>query len=451
MLATTSNTTGGYSHDLDIAESLALGLTALVAVVGALVLSVVLHAVFSRLGRRSVVATDLARRGRRPVRLLLAVLAVHQVAHRSLGTNEWLHVVRSVLDLALIASVAWVVAALAFVGEDVVLARYRVDVADNRHARRVRTQVTFLRRITVGVIIVLTVAAMLWTIPGARQFGAGIFASAGLLSVVAGLAAQTSLANVFAGLQLAFTDALRVDDVVVVQGEWGRIEEITLTYVVVHLWDDRRLVLPSTWFTSTPFENWTRKDSQLLGIVMLEVDWSTDFDAMREELRRTVEGDELWDGRVSVLQVTDAVGSYVQVRILVSAQDGPTVFDLRCHVREAMVRWLASSDPAGLPRLRVDGVPDTLADRLQRPAPRTPATAPLPAVAPPGPGQASRDDSLFTGSLDAVERSRRFSGPSEADQAERAAHDRAAHGSSARDGDETQVLPAVPESPRPRG
>ncbi|TNM64683.1 mechanosensitive ion channel [Streptomyces sp. NP160] len=406
------------------------------AALGALLLGMVVHAVVLRIGRRSVIARTLAARLKGPFRWILVTLAVQQVFVRSTGNDGWLQAMRTVLLLAVIACIGWLLAKVVLVVEDLLLEKFRVDVADNRHARRVRTQIIFLRRIALLVIALLTVGAMLWTFPEARVVGTGIFASAGLLSVVAGLAAQSSLSNVFAGLQLAFTDALRVDDVVVVEGEWGRIEEITLTYVVVHIWDDRRLVLPSTYFTSTPFEHWTRKDSQLLGVVLLEVDWRTDFDAMREELHRVVEADELWDHRVVVLQVTDAVNTFVQVRILVSAQDGPTIFDLRCHVREAMVRWLVASNPEGLPRLRL-ARPDEeeaaqaalRAERVQpAPAPGshdpkaprrtsgvpTPATQVLPPVQPD-----RRDDSLFTGSMEAVERSRAFAGPSEAEQADR--------------------------------
>ena len=194
--------------------------------------------------------------------------------------------------------------------EDAALQRYRIDVADNRHARRVRTQVQVLRRITVAILVLCAIAAILLTFPSARALGASLLASAGLISIVAGLAAQSSLANVFAGLQLAFTDAIRVDDVVVVADEWGRIEEITLTYVVVHVWDDRRLILPSTYFTTTPFENWTRRAADLLGTVELDVDWEVPVEAMRAELTRLLQDTDLWDRRVGILQVTDAVGGH---------------------------------------------------------------------------------------------------------------------------------------------
>jgi hypothetical protein len=238
--------------------------------------------------------------------------------------------------------------------EDLGLKRYRTDVRDNRAARRMRTQVLILRRLTVSVVVVVALGAALLSFPGVRAVGASLLASAGLISVVAALAAQSTLANVFAGIQLAFSDAIRLDDVVIAEEEWGWIEEITLSYVVVRLWDDRRMVLPSTYFTSTPFQNWTRRNSELLGAVEMDVDWGVDVGAMRAELERVVGDTDLWDGRTQVLQVTDAVGGAVRVRALVTAVDAGTLFDLRCHVREQLVSWVQRQDTPGLPRTRVE-------------------------------------------------------------------------------------------------
>ncbi len=345
-------------------------LALVLAVAAALAVSVVLRLVVRGPAQRHPVVEDMSRRGRRPLRLALVLLAVWLTVDQNwvgLGDNYRRALTSSahVVGLALSGVLAWLVAVLAFVVEDLLLARYRVDVEDNRRARRVRTQVSLLRRLTVVVVTVIAVATMLLSLPGARTAGASVFASAGLLSVVAGLAAQTSLANVFAGLQLAFTDGLRVDDVVVVQQQWGRVEEITLTYVVVHIWDDRRLILPSTYFTTTPFENWTRQNSDLLGVVDLDLDWTAPFDEMRQELRRILAETDLWDTRVGILQVTDAVSSFVHVRVLVSGRDGPTVFDLRCHVRESLVRWLQREHPYALPTVRHEPA----AERPAAPAP----------------------------------------------------------------------------------
>jgi hypothetical protein len=323
------------------------------AVLLALAVSVLLHRMARRIGRHSEIVADLAQRGKRPTRLTLVLVAL-LVGLTSTAEQTWTGAALRVSNVALIAGIAWCVTVLAFAFEDLALARYRMDIVDNRHARRVRTQVTLLRRITVAIISIIAGASMLMTFPSVRVAGASIFASAGVVGIVAGLAAQTSLSNVFAGLQLAFTDAIRVDDVVVVEKEWGRIEEITLTYVVVHIWDDRRMVLPSTYFTTTPFQNWTRKESAVLGAVELDLDWAIPIDEMRAEMHRVLDATDLWDKRVCVLQVTDAIDDHIRIRVLVSGKDGPTVFDLRCHMREALVRWVQHNHPTALPRTRIE-------------------------------------------------------------------------------------------------
>ena len=218
-----------------------------------------------------------------------------------------------------------------------------VEIVDeDRQWRRIRTQVTVLRRLAMALVMILGGAAILMTFPRFSDIGTTVFASAGVLSVVAGLAAQTSLGAVFAGMQIAFSGAIRVGDVVELEkGQWwGRIEEITLSYVVVRLWDERRLVLPCTYFTTEPFENWTRSATEIMGAVEFDVDFSVPFADMRAELDRLLAESELWDGRRGVLQVTDAVGGMVRVRIVVSAPNAGALFDLRCAVREGMVNWV---------------------------------------------------------------------------------------------------------------
>jgi small-conductance mechanosensitive channel len=346
--------------EIENATDVLVTLGAVVAgLVAAFLLGSILSAVVRRTGHRSALLRDLSRRLRKPDRAVLMVIAVWVAVRLTTEPSDpWVPAVEHVLVIALIGVGAWWVGALAFVLEDSAIQRYRIDTVDNRHARRVRTQITVLRRLTVAVIVVCAVAAVLLTFPGARAAGASIFASAGLISIVAGLAAQTSLANIFAGMQIAFTDAIRVDDVVVLEGEWGRIEEITMTYVVVHLWDDRRLILPSTYFTTSPFQNWTRRAADLLGTVELDLDFEAPVGEMRTELRRLLSLTELWDERVGILQVTDAVGGLVRVRALVSAHDAPTLFDLRCYVREGLVDWVQRAAPWAMPRTRFE-VPGT--------------------------------------------------------------------------------------------
>lgn len=368
-------------------------LAVILALVLAFVLATVITGVVRRVGRRSVLVGDFSRRMRRPLRGLLMVVAVwvaiRLVTDPAVG---WLPAVEHLMLILFIIMGSWFIGALAFVAEDSALKRFRTDVPDNRHARRVRTQISVVRRLTVALIVVLAVSGVLLTFPQARAAGASLLASAGLISIVAGLAAQTSLANVFAGMQIAFTDAIRVDDVVVLEGEWGRIEEITMTYVVVHLWDDRRLIMPCTYFTATPFQNWTRRAAELLGTVEIDLDWDVPLAPMRAELKRLLEASPLWDHRVGILQVTDATGGYVRVRALASAADAGTLFDLRCYIREGLVDWLHRVAPQGVPRTRLmRAAPDVErildepgadADALVGAAPSAPGAGPAAAGSP---------------------------------------------------------------------
>jgi small-conductance mechanosensitive channel len=325
----------------------------------ALVIAVVLVALVTLplrfAARRGAWDPTLLGRLRRPFRALVLVGALAAVAATSLPPDiaEWRDGILHGLGILGIVCGGWLLAGLVGFFFARTLRRFPTAVADNRVARRVHTQIAILRRVIFAVIVVVTVGAVLLTFPGVSGIGASLLASAGVLSVVAGIAAQSTLGNVVAGIQLAFSDAIRVDDVVVVESEWGRIQEITLTYVVVHIWDDRRLVLPSTYFTTTPFENWTRRTSELLGTVELDVDWQVSVDAMREQLARVLADEPLWDQRSSALQVTGATGDRVRVRIVVTAADAPSLWDLRCNVREEMVAWVRDQQPDALPRTRV--------------------------------------------------------------------------------------------------
>ena len=343
-------------------------LTALFVVVVATGAAIVLveftHWLLGRIGKRSVLAADLARTAHRPFLTAMILFAVQQSLRASAGAFPGRGGVLHALIILFIAAFAWLVGALVLVLEDVALARWRTDVPDNLRRRRFKTQVVILRRVTVAAIVVLALGVALMTFPGIRTLGASVLASAGLVSVIAALAAQSTLGNVFAGLQLAFSDAVRVDDVVVVEGEWGRIEELTLTYVAVQIWDDRRLLLPTSYFTSKPFENWTRTGSAVLGTAEMDVDWSVPVEPMRAELRSVCEGSQLWDRRVCVLQVTDAIGGMIRLRALVSAADAPSLWDLRCLVRERLVAWVWEHQRHALGCAR--------SVRRARPAPRSP-------------------------------------------------------------------------------
>lgn len=375
-----------------------------VAVVSALVLTTIVSGIVKLALRRRSWGQSFVRHARRPFRTIVLIIALWIAIDRffplglaggDAATNTaWDAVIDRVAAIGSIAAAAWLLIELVRFATEMALGHYRIDVPDNRIARRIRTQVLILRRVAVVIIVIIAIGAALLTFPAIQTFGASVLASAGIASIVAGLAAQSVLANMFAGIQLVFSEALRVDDVVVADGQWGRVGEITLSYVVLDLWDDRRLVLPCTYFTTTPFENWTRRGSELLGAVEMDLDWNVSPAAMRAHLHDVLEKTDLWDRRTSVLQVTDAVAGYVRVRILVTAKDAPTLFDLRCLVREAMVTWVQRTMPQAVPVQRI-----VMSD----------ATAPghhidHPITHDPTP----TNDGLFTGSAEAERRASTF-------------------------------------------
>ncbi len=368
------------------------GIATLIGVAAATVVAGVAAVTLRVITRRRRWAGVLSRQSRAPFRMLLLVVALWGAVQTTFPDATWRSILAQILTILIIAASAWLLASLVVVATDVALGRYRIDVPDNRVARRIRTQTLIVRRLAIALIVIIGIGAALLTFDSVRAVGASVLASAGIASVVAGLAAQSVLANVFAGLQIVFSDALRVDDVVVADGEWGRVGEITLSYVVLDLWDDRRLVLPCTYFTTTPFENWTRRGSELLGAVEMDLDWNVSPERMREHLHDVVERTDLWDGRTAVLQVTDAVAGYVRVRILVTAKDAPTLFDLRCLVREAMVSWVQRTMPQALPVQRV-----VMADAGAQPPHDRHGADPT-----------STHDGLFTGSIEAERRASTF-------------------------------------------
>ncbi|BDZ55114.1 mechanosensitive ion channel family protein [Agromyces marinus] len=328
---------------------ISLGVAALAAFLVSTIAALILRAAARRSDRVGI----LIRRARWPFRTVLLLAGTWIATAISFPEAPWRPAVDHAYLIAMIAAGAWLVAQSFLFLADLGVSRYRLDVADNRVARRIHTQFQIIRRLVVVVIVVVAIGAILLTFPGVRAVGASVLASAGIASIVAGLAAQSVLSNMFAGIQIAFSEAIRVDDVVVVEGEWGRIREITLSYVVVVTWDDRTLVLPCTYFTTKPFENWTKYGSDLIGAVEFDVDWRVSTDAMREELDRILAGTDLFDGRTSVIQVTDATGGLVRVRVTVSADDSAALWDLRCLVREELVEWLRDEDAAALPQQRV--------------------------------------------------------------------------------------------------
>ena len=255
--------------------------------------------------------------------------------------------------MLLIATLGWSCIRLFDTWRDTLALHHRIDVADNLRARRVITQVLIIRRIAVVLVVIATVAAMLMTFPQVRALGATLFASAGVAGLLLGLAARPAVTNILAGLQVALTEPIRIDDVVVVEGEWGWIEEIRTTYVVVKIWDQRRLMLPLSYFIEKPFQNWTRRTADLLATVTLYVDYITPVDEIRQELHSILRRSPLWDGKVWALQVTDATAQTLQLRALMSVSNSSSAWDLRCLVREDLVKYLQERRPDCLPHTRI--------------------------------------------------------------------------------------------------
>lgn len=295
----------------------------------------------------------LVRRLKGPSRWLAAALALSSV-QPLLGLDEdGQYLWTRVAGLIYPALIGWLAAALLGVFLDTVQVRADITVQDNLRARRRRTRAGILYRVGVFVVLLVTFCLMLMSIPSVRSVGVTLIASAGLAGLAVGAAAQPALKNLIAGVQMAFTEPVRIDDVVIVEGEWGRIEEIRLTFVVVKLWDERRLVVPVSQFLEKSFQNWTRETSQLLGAVIWHVDPATDIQRMRDKLGDIIRDNPRWDRRFWNLQVTETGPDYVQVRALVTASDASTAFDLRCDVREAMLNFLRTEMADAIMRRRV--------------------------------------------------------------------------------------------------
>jgi len=331
----------------------ATALLALVAVLVAIVFHYVAGTVLRRATRGALVLHSMLVAVERAAGAALPLIGLQMVWQVAPDNLPLINSVRHLNGVLLIAALTWfVMAAIAGLGEGVIK-RYPVtDVEDNLQARRVHTQARVLTRTAMVMVLIAGTAMALMTFPGARQVGASLLASAGVLGIVAGLAARPVFSNLISGLQLALAQPIRLDDVLIVKGEWGRVEEITGTYVVLRIWDDRRMVIPLQWFIENPFENWTRTSSQLLGAVVLHLDYATPMDALRAEAGRVVAAAPEWDRRVCVVQVQDATERAMQVRVLVSAAHAGKLWDLRCRVREELLGWLARTHPHCLPQLR---------------------------------------------------------------------------------------------------
>lgn len=303
---------------------------------------------------------DLLERIKSPIHVLIPLVGLQSVWRSAPETLKIAGTVDHLITLGIIGTIIWLGLRIVDAGRQVIFKRHPIQVSDNRVARRIHTQTQVLVHILSFFVILFGIAAMLMTFPGAKQIGASLLASAGLAGLAVGFAAKPVLGNLIAGLQIALTQPLSLDDVVIVENEWGRIEEITSTYVVVRIWDERRLIVPLQYFIENPFQNWTRESAQILGSLFIWVDYSMPLDPLRKELDNLCKQvPDLWDGRVAIIQVTETSERSIQLRILVSSANSGKNWDLRCYLRENLIHFITAKYPDYLPQLRTNLIQDS--------------------------------------------------------------------------------------------
>jgi small-conductance mechanosensitive channel len=335
--------------------ALAFGILTVAAVVG-----IVAHYILFKILKglcvylKNLAADLFIRHCRSIMRWLFILTAVRLVLPALELPQRFADPLSQLFALAMIALFSVTLIKLSWVLNDYIISRFDVAAKDNLSARKIHTQLSILRRIFATIVIVIAVSTTLMTFDRVRSFGAAILASAGIVSIIIGIAAQKTIGTLIAGSQIAITQPIRIDDVVIVENEWGRVEEITLTYVVVKIWDLRRLIVPINYFVEKPFQNWTRVSADLLGTVFIYADYSVPVEAIRDELRSILEKSHFWDKKYSGLQVTDAANRAVELRALVSAADSSNLWDLRCEVREKLIAFIQKNYPSSLPKLRAE-------------------------------------------------------------------------------------------------
>src|SRR5579885_1894025 len=312
------------------------------------------HSLIRLAGKRSAFLQQLLRRGQGPASAFVVIFALGVALPAARFPLAITLMIANALLILFILTIGWGAAIAMDIAITLYLRRFRTDVDDHLLARKHVTQMRLLQRVATILLGIVTVAAALMTLPAVRQYGVSLFASAGAAGLVLGLAARPVLSNLLAGIQIAMTQPIRVEDVVIVEGEWGWIETITSTYVVVRLWDLRRMIVPLSYFIEKPFQNWTYQSSDLIGSVFLRVDYTVPIDRLRAKLERVVQANPQWDRKVVVLQVTDTPDSFVELRALVSARNSGDLWDLRCAVREQLIAFLQAEYPQALPRQRVE-------------------------------------------------------------------------------------------------
>ena len=354
MLATYKATSAELLKSLTFIPN---GVIAVLVLAAAVVVALIVRRVADKLLRRVLSVRypflySLLLRMEGPLRLALVLFALNIAVVIAPLDPEIGDLLGHLLRIAFISMIGWMVIGAFNIAADIYLRRYDIAAADNLLARKHVTQARILASAVRTLVVVITVAAALMTIPAVRQFGISLFASAGIAGIVVGLAARPMLSNLIAGIQLAVTQPIRLDDAVIIENEWGWIEEIGSTYVVVRLWDWRRMIVPLTYFIEKPFQNWTRESASLIGTVLLRLEFTAPIDRIRAAAEQIVKASKLWDGRVFSAQVTDSDAHSLELRVLASAATSGGTFDLRCEIREKLFAFLAHEIPEALPRVR---------------------------------------------------------------------------------------------------
>lgn len=270
-------------------------------------------------------------------------------------SNFWVgSFVITIRHILILACSCWIIIEIVRILKNRLLKKFDMSSKDNLESRKLHTQINLLEKVIIFIVVLITIGLILISFDGIKKIGIGIFASAGVLGIIVGLSAQKIVGAVLAGIQIAITQPFRIDDAVVVENEWGWIEEINLTYVVVRIWDKRRLVLPTSYFLEKPFQNWTRTTADIIGTVFIYTDYTISVEVLRLELSRLLKTCELWDKKVNVVQVTDSKENYMEIRILVSAKNSPEAWDLRVYVREKMIEFIQKNYPESLPKTRIN-------------------------------------------------------------------------------------------------
>jgi small-conductance mechanosensitive channel len=335
---------------------LALCAVMLLAIAAGFVVQAIGLRILKRIVRHFTMTSSLVNSTSAPMRVVMPLIFLQMALTALPDDAPFIGRIRHTVGLLLIASLTWLIMRCIAGVTATIVALQPITVADNLHARAIQTQARVIGRSLMGLVLLIGISLMLMTFPEIRSLGASLLASAGLAGIAAGLAAKPVLGNLIAGLQIAVSQPLRIDDVLIVEGEWGRVEEITGAYVVMCLWDQRRLVIPLQWFIEHPFQNWTRRSSEIIGSVFLWVDYRMPLTPLRKQAERICREAAEWDGRLCLLQVTDADQRGMQLRILATSTDSSKNWDLRCKVREGLIHYMQLHYPEHLPLLRINNI-----------------------------------------------------------------------------------------------